>query len=375
MPIYMDRHDLPGVTAKDVAEAHQKDLKIQEAHGCRALTYWFDEEREIAFCLVEAPDKDAVKAMHDQAHGLVPFRIIEVNSKLVETFLGRIEDPVTPDNNEPAIFNDPPFRVILATTLKDFSILNSNLGINVKTQLLGFHNEIIRKSINSHEGREVEHGDNGFLASFASASQAVLCALEIQKCFRRHNDKFPSKRIQAQFGLNAGIPVTENDDFFGKTIKSAVQFCNLSTNDQITLSSVVLDICIKEGLNVFGKGESIKIMNPHDEQFLNRLMELMESCWNEYWLNIHELGRRIGVSKSQLYRKMISLTGFSPSDFIKEFRLEKALKLIEKQKANISEIAYSTGFNSGSYFSKCFKKRFNILPSDYAIMVGLPRNS
>ncbi len=47
MPIYMDRHDLPGVTAKDVAEAHQKDLKIQEAHGCRALTYWFDEEREV----------------------------------------------------------------------------------------------------------------------------------------------------------------------------------------------------------------------------------------------------------------------------------------------------------------------------------------
>ncbi|WP_289053947.1 DUF4242 domain-containing protein [Carboxylicivirga marina] len=80
MPIYMDRLDLPGVTAKDVAEAHQKDLKIQDDYGCRAITYWFDEERQTAFCLIEAPDKGAVKAMHEHAHGLVPHQIIEVNN-------------------------------------------------------------------------------------------------------------------------------------------------------------------------------------------------------------------------------------------------------------------------------------------------------
>ena len=91
MPIYMDRHDLPNVTAKDVAAAHQEDLKVQEHFGCRGLTYWFDEERQTAFCLIEAPDEHAVKRMHDHAHGLVPHKIIEVDSNVVNAFLGRIE--------------------------------------------------------------------------------------------------------------------------------------------------------------------------------------------------------------------------------------------------------------------------------------------
>ena len=92
MPIYMDRHDLAAVTAKDVAEAHREDLKIQDNYNCKGLTYWFDEKRGTAFCLVEAPNADCVKEMHDQAHGLIPHQIIEVESNVVNAFLGRIED-------------------------------------------------------------------------------------------------------------------------------------------------------------------------------------------------------------------------------------------------------------------------------------------
>src|SRR6476646_10720846 len=93
MPIYMDVHIVPGVKAKDVAEAHRKDLLHQEEHECKCMTYWIDEQRESIFCLIEAPTKDAVKEMHNKAHGLVPNRIIEVRSELVESFLGRIYDP------------------------------------------------------------------------------------------------------------------------------------------------------------------------------------------------------------------------------------------------------------------------------------------
>ena len=91
MPIYMDRHDLAAVTAKDVAEAHREDLKIQDNYNCKGLTYWFDEKRGTAFCLVEAPNADCVKEMHDNAHGLIPHQIIEVESNVVNAFLGRIE--------------------------------------------------------------------------------------------------------------------------------------------------------------------------------------------------------------------------------------------------------------------------------------------
>ena len=90
----MDRHDLPeAVTAEAVAKVHQEDLKIQDQYGCRGLTYWFDEKRGTAFCLIEAPEEDAVKSMHNQAHGMIPNQIIEVDTHVVNAFLGRISDP------------------------------------------------------------------------------------------------------------------------------------------------------------------------------------------------------------------------------------------------------------------------------------------
>jgi hypothetical protein len=83
MPIYMDIHNVPGVKAKNVAEAHQKDLIHQDEFGCKSMTYWIDEERENVFCLIDAPNKAAVREMHRRAHGLSPHKIIEVDSSLV----------------------------------------------------------------------------------------------------------------------------------------------------------------------------------------------------------------------------------------------------------------------------------------------------
>ena len=59
MPLYMDIHNLPGATAKDVAEAHSKDLQTQDRHGVRYLRYWVDEAEGKVFCLVDAPDAEA----------------------------------------------------------------------------------------------------------------------------------------------------------------------------------------------------------------------------------------------------------------------------------------------------------------------------
>jgi hypothetical protein len=66
----MDRHDVSeAVTAEKVAQIHQEDLKIQKKYSCRGLTYWFDDVRKTAFCLIEAPDKNAIISMHEDAHG------------------------------------------------------------------------------------------------------------------------------------------------------------------------------------------------------------------------------------------------------------------------------------------------------------------
>jgi hypothetical protein len=79
MPLYMDVHNkVEGLTAEAVAEAHRKDLAIQDQHGVTYHRYWFNEETGQVFCLVEAPTKEAAARVHREAHGLVADELIEV---------------------------------------------------------------------------------------------------------------------------------------------------------------------------------------------------------------------------------------------------------------------------------------------------------
>ena len=135
MPIYMDRHDVSEtVTAENIAQIHQEDLKIQDQFGCRGLTYWFDDKRKTAFCLIEAPNKKAIKKMHNQAHGQVPHRIIEVETSIVESFLGRIEDPVKAQNTALNIINDPAFRTIMVISLNRSTLAkNDSWRLNLRS--------------------------------------------------------------------------------------------------------------------------------------------------------------------------------------------------------------------------------------------------
>jgi hypothetical protein len=80
LPLFMDVHkSLPdGATAKDVAAAHQADLKTQDQYGVNYKSYWVDEAQGKVFCLVEAPDSDTAVRVHKEAHGLVADEIYEV---------------------------------------------------------------------------------------------------------------------------------------------------------------------------------------------------------------------------------------------------------------------------------------------------------
>ncbi len=79
MALYMDIHRyVAGLTPEAVAEAHRKDLKVQEKHGVKILQYWYNEGEGTVFCLCEAPNKEAANAVHREAHGLVADEIIEV---------------------------------------------------------------------------------------------------------------------------------------------------------------------------------------------------------------------------------------------------------------------------------------------------------
>jgi len=79
MPLYMDiHHKIDGLTAEAIEGAHEMDVKVQKKHGVTYHKYWFDAVSGKAFCLVEAPSKEAANAVHREAHGLVADEIIEV---------------------------------------------------------------------------------------------------------------------------------------------------------------------------------------------------------------------------------------------------------------------------------------------------------
>jgi len=316
----MDRHDLSGATAKDVAQAHQEDLKIQEQYGCKGLTYWFDEERGAAFCLVEAPTMDSVKEMHNRAHGLVPHQIIEVDSNIVETFLGRIHDPKPESNIDESgllIINDPAFRAIIALEIEGIELLNYQYNNQTSKKFKLSYSQLIKDVLSQFNGKQVEHVKDGLLVSFDSISNALSAVLEIQMKFKILVVKLGVK-LQSQIGLSAGVPVTDDKDFFGDTIHESMRLCKTARDGQIMVSSSISNYLSEDRLVQLEKQSSLKVFKPTEEKFLKQLRQVMENHWSDPEFTVKSFNTKMSLSKSQMYRKMITLTALSPNDFIKE---------------------------------------------------------
>ena len=106
-------------------------------------------------------------------------------------------------------------------------------------------------------------------------------------------------------------------------------------------------------------------LSPQDEKLLESIFNKLEENWQDPEFDIPEYCQAMAMSKSQLYRKTISLTGLSPNILLKDFRLEKARQLLKKQHYSIAQITFDSGFTSPSYFTKCFKKKYGLLPMAY----------
>ena len=361
MPIYMDRHDLNDtITAEHVAHIHQEDLKIEHEFGCQGLTYWFDDHRKTAFCLIKAPNIEALKEMHNKAHGAIPNSIIEVDQNIVESFLGRIEDPVKAKNTTLNIINDPIFRVLMFVEMPHSNLsINNNEGLKIELQS---YYASLKEHVNSFNGRMVKNSLFSSLISFRSVSDAIECSLKIQSEF--WSLSIASKAFKLNIALSSGIPVSEREGIFEDTIEMAQRLSKVGSAEVIA-SSEIKELYDSENLTKMLDRKLVRILNPSEEKFLKKFMDFMDSSWNNSGLKVNDFCSFMGLSKSQLYRNVKSITGKSLNIFLKEYRLQEALKLLDKQKGNISEIAFDTGFNSPAYFSKCFYDSYGILPSNY----------
>ncbi|SMO85019.1 nickel-binding protein [Fodinibius sediminis] len=374
MPIYMDRHVMPGVTAMDVAEGHKKDLEVQEQFDCKALTYWFDEERGVAFCLIKAPDRQSVEALHNHSHGMIPVNIIEVDSRLVESFLGHIDDPDSSDLSaeSASLYSEPALRTIMVLELHEAVILKTKLGISGCYELFKKCNRFIDHLTRQYHGKLITSNKNHWITSFSSTSSAVQAALKMNGVTPDFASDNPDiGNLFWDIGLSAGDPVTQKDHIYEEAIQLAERLCRTASNGKIVSSSLVQNLYEREKLEKLSPVHpDLRTLDPDEEQFLTTLMDVMDKVWNKEDLTSAQLSRKLGTSKSQLYRKITSLTGKTPTEFIKEIRLKQAVHCIENKEGNIAQVAFETGFNNPSYFSKCFRNRFKVLPSTYRDIVN-----
>lgn len=363
MPIYMDLHIGQGLTPEMVAIAHQKDLEAQDRFNCRCLTYWMDVGSGSSYCLIEAPDKSAVAKMHWNAHEQYPEEIIEVDERVVKAFLGRLNDPEIVDyliDQKIKVFNETAFRVLMHITTKDVVQLDNELGSSKANQLLAKCNRIIEMCVEYHKGVAAERLGQEIVVSFVSALPAILCSLEIK-------DLLSSNRqlLNLSVSIHAGNPVDNHPQIFGNTLRLLSIMNCIIKKDSIVISNKVKKILESNSVDANDNLGKLQYLSLSDEQFLSDLGKVFSHNWQTPNVEMEDISEELSMSKSQLYRKSVNATGRSTNRLLQEFRLRNAMKMLWKSKGNISQIAYDCGFNSPSYFTKCFRKRYGLKPMAY----------
>jgi class 3 adenylate cyclase len=251
VPFFMDRHEFPGLTAIDAANMHLKDLEVQDRFGVQLLTYWFDYDRQTAFCLAKAPSADPVRSLHAASHGAIPNQVIEVDEQAVERFMG---GPVEHKPGEPYV--ETAFRTIVFTDLEGSTSLTQQLGDTRAMGLLRAHDQIIRESISRHGGTEVKHTGDGLMAAFPSVARAIESAVQIQKRFA--DEDSAEIQVRVRIGMSAGEPVTENSDFFGAAVQLAARLVDRAEPGTVLVSSAVHDLALGKGF-VFRKRGRLRL--------------------------------------------------------------------------------------------------------------------
>jgi class 3 adenylate cyclase len=243
----MDRHEFAGMTASDAANMHLRDMELQDTFGVQLLTYWFDYDRQTAFCLANSPNADAVSALHAESHGGIPTQVIEVDRRVVERFMGGI---TAHELGEPYV--ETAFRTILFTDLEGSTSLTQRLGDTRAMAVMRVHDQLIRESVQRHGGSEVKHTGDGLMAAFPSVSGAIDCAVMIQRRFADEEETGHALRVR--IGMAAGEPVTEHSDFFGAAVQLAARLADKAAPGTVLVSSTVRDLALGKGFAFLKRG-------------------------------------------------------------------------------------------------------------------------
>ena len=239
LPLFMDIHDgLGDATPEEIAAAHARDLAVQDKHGVRFLTYWFNDPAGHVFCLVDAPDRESAVACHKEAHGLLPHKMVEVPTPTLDAFLGGRESA---PSHRATVGGAPDtgIRTLMFTDIEGSTDISIREGDTRALEVVRLHDQIVRDGLATFDGTEIKHTGDGMLACFRSVSRALSCAVAIQRGLTMKDRGF-----RVRIGLSAGEPVAESDDLYGAAVNLAARVCAVAEGGQILVSSAVKELAI-----------------------------------------------------------------------------------------------------------------------------------
>jgi class 3 adenylate cyclase len=222
---------------------HDIDLSLQDKYSVRFRGALVDLDQQMGFCIAEAPNAEAIQAVHGEAHGNHYSQIIEVEEDMVKALVG-----VTKSFDElgrDGIGFQPSLRTILFTDLEGSTEMNRELGDERALAVRRRHDEIIGMALAATGGRKVKTLGDGVLACFISVVQALDCAVRIQKGVATLPEaEWP---LRVRIGMAAGEPVADGDDLFGLAVNLASRVCDACEPGSIFVTSTVRDLAAGKG--------------------------------------------------------------------------------------------------------------------------------
>ena len=267
-------------------------------------------------------------------------------------------------------------------------------------EILDQSRNIQKPLVAEYEGSWIKELGDGVLVIFSSVLSAIECGIKIHERAQNHPG------LQYKIAIHSGEIIIKDGDIIGDGVNQTARIEQLTSANSILLSgkaqSEIRNIPtievvelgnftlknIEQPVQIFAvTGQCLSIPdlsrstlrneNNHADRETEKLIssdrrleqdirQIITDNLSNPDLTVLSLCKEVGYSRPQLYRKIHSITGFSPSELIREMRLLRAAELLKNNTATVSEIAYQTGFNNLSHFSKSFNERFGVTPSNYA---------
>jgi AraC-like DNA-binding protein len=221
--------------------------------------------------------------------------------------------------------------------------------------------EILKKN-----GREVSSEGSEVVASFVEGEKAFSAAVTICESLSGES------ALDLRIGLHAGEPVMQSDRLFGDTVQMLQRLNTFGRGKPLVMTQSIRELLGDDA--VLAQKSRLDVLSPRDESFVASLFDAVESGFSEEGFDMEACCRRIAVSESQLYRYTTRIFGLSPNNLLRSYRLLRAREMLRATDLSVSQVGFDTGFSSSSYFSKCFKSQYGLLPLAYRELSRRKRN-